>query len=796
MIDDGETNTLQWVVLLGAALATLAFFMWARLKGLAVTKDTALDASAAALLQQHAQESAAPTPAKRPASQQRPHSTSTKSSKHPPRPTHPLFFCQLKGHTDTVNYLDFSDSFLASVGNDRMIRLWDLKSFQRKESGFVPKVSKVEHVGDNPVAVAVSPDSRRIATATYNTQTVRLYGPDSFTSTNTTTNPSYKEYPQHHKMDIICLGLGKDYIMSCSSDTTMNFWRTDSETLIEEVRTNAVNNYTARISPDGVYTALGGFVSDVKAFTVNLSAKKAVSKGFSLNGHKRGVQSVSFSGDSKKMLTLSKDGTCKLWNVDVRHHLSEDAKVLRILDIRDQDQAELSPDGKLIAFVKESTIKIWSLEKDQYIETIEDAHQAGIKMVRWSRDGRFLASISVFGREIHVWDMPPHATDAAIDEPVRRRNILKQDSTAAQEEASALKLDTSKKLDHFFWANEDEPHATRRREMLRKYPQIRNLMRHEPITKYIVTAEVALQFFLAWALKDRLWTPEFWLTAYFVGGTITSALVLSIHEITHFLAFKTFLPNKILACIANLPIVLPFCVEFKRFHMDHHRFQGLDGVDGDLPTELEAKLFNSTLGKLFFCSTQIIFYALRPKLVATPRTYQIPKTLLGWMFSWYSMNYAIQISVIAATIYFWGINPVIYLAVSVLLGGSLHPMAGHFLAEHYVTAPGQETYSYYGPLNILAFNVGYHNEHHDFPNIPWTLLPELRKIAPEYYDTLPQCKSWTWTIINFITTPGYGPYSRIKRKTDKVIKEKVVAEQHLPREDDVDSPAFVGKEDS
>jgi len=78
-----------------------------------------------------------------------------------------------------------------------------------------------------------------------------------------------------------------------------------------------------------------------------------------------------------------------------------------------------------------------------------------------------------------------------------------------------------------------------------------------------------------------------------------------------------------------------------------------------------------------------------------------------------------------------------------------------------IAAP--ETYSYYGTLNFFTYNVGLHNEHHDFPAIPWTRLPKLREIAKEFYEPLPTHKSWSYVIFQFITDPNVSLWSRVKR---------------------------------
>ena len=303
----------------------------------------------------------------------------------------------------------------------------------------------------------------------------------------------------------------------------------------------------------------------------------------------------------------------------------------------------------------------------------------------------------------------------------------------------------------FYWTDKTAPHSQRRREILQKYPQVKELfgpdIRLAFVTIFLVLLQLAIAYFIG--ELNFIWLL---VAAYFAGATITHILFLAIHEITHNMAFKKQTANNWLAFFANIPIVFPYAISFKLYHTMHHRQQGEDTYDVDIPVKNEARIFRGVIGKMVWAFIQIIFYAFRPMFV---RKIKITK--------WQIYNIVFQIIAISVFIYFAGWYALIYLLLSDFFAGSIHPLAGHFIAEHYVFSEGQETYSYYGPANKILLNVGYHNEHHDFPSIPGFRLPKLKTMAAEYYDNLYSHKSYIKVLFMFIFKRDISLFSRVKR---------------------------------
>ena len=308
------------------------------------------------------------------------------------------------------------------------------------------------------------------------------------------------------------------------------------------------------------------------------------------------------------------------------------------------------------------------------------------------------------------------------------------------------------KLDHpeMKWIWEEEPHTARRQKILKKHPEIKKLMGYDPTIAYYVVFEVLLQIAISWFVKDWSW-PAILATSYCVGGFINHSLGSAIHEIGHNLAYGHAHPlwNRALGMVANLPFVIPMSVSYKIYHADHHRFLGHDTHDVDVPTLLETVLFRHPLTKMFWLFINPVFHGIRPfyKSPKVPSKLEIINFIVQMIF-----NIGIYLLI--------NEKALIYLLASTLLGLGLHPSSGHFISEHYLFNKGRNaTISYYGPMNHITFNLGYHVEHHDFPYIPYTRIAEVKRIAHEFYDDLPYHTSWCKVLWDFIWDSDMGPHA-------------------------------------
>jgi sphingolipid delta-4 desaturase len=316
------------------------------------------------------------------------------------------------------------------------------------------------------------------------------------------------------------------------------------------------------------------------------------------------------------------------------------------------------------------------------------------------------------------------------------------------------------KPDSFIFSDASEPHRLRTKNILKEHPGIRKLIGKNPHTFFAIIGLVALQIVLAWFMADKSWLLVF-AVAYVIGAFADHALFVMIHECAHKLLFKKPAANRLAGILANVPQLFPSSVSFERYHIKHHSFQGVHELDADLPNRWEAKLINNYfIGKIIW----LLFYPLF-QVFRINRLKEI-KPFDGWV----ALNWLVQILFIAAVSFLLGPKAIIFLLASFFFSVGLHPLGARWIQEHYLTYNEQETYSYYGPLNNVAFNVGYHNEHHDFPSIPWNRLPEIRKGAPTFYNTLYYHTSWTKLFFRFLFDKEISLFSRIIRKDRGKVK--------------------------
>jgi sphingolipid delta-4 desaturase len=249
-----------------------------------------------------------------------------------------------------------------------------------------------------------------------------------------------------------------------------------------------------------------------------------------------------------------------------------------------------------------------------------------------------------------------------------------------------------------------------------------------------------------------------------VGAFANHANFVIIHDAIHNCVFASPLANKWTAILADLPNAFPTAMGFRCYHIKHHSHLSAYDYDADIPSRWEVEwVGNSAWRKAAWL---FLFPAIQLARLSRLKG-TVP--ILG---TWTYINIAVVAVFDLFVLWAFGPNALLYLFFSFWFSvGGLHPLSARWLQEHFAFGPDQGTFDYYGPLNTLALNIGYHNEHHDFHEIPWNRLPELKAMAPEFYDDLRCHRSWVALLVTFIFDPTYSLGTRSENVTQAAGRE-------------------------
>ncbi|KAF5732955.1 transducin beta-like protein 2 [Tripterygium wilfordii] len=363
---------------------------------------------------------------------------------------HPLDLNTLKGHGDLVSGLCFSSDgrSLATACADGVVRVFKLDDASSKSFKFL-RINLP--AGGHPLAVAFSDDSSAVVVAsqTLSGCSLYMYGEEKPKNPNESTQQTKRPLPEikweqhkiHDKQAILTLegrratygsADGSTIVASCSEGTDIKLWHGRTGKNLGSVDTNQLKNTMATISPNGRFIAAAAFTADVKVWEIVYSkdgSVKEVLKVMQLKGHKSAVTWLCFTPNSEQIITASKDGSIRVWNINVRYHLDEDPKTLKVFPIPlhdlngatlQYDRLSISPDGKILVATHGSTIQWLCPETGKVLDTAEKAHDGDITCICWAPrtiamgDGQVLVlATASIDKKVKLWAAPSPQRDSS-----------------------------------------------------------------------------------------------------------------------------------------------------------------------------------------------------------------------------------------------------------------------------------------------------------------------------------------------------------------------------------------------
>ncbi|MEH2169971.1 MAG: serine/threonine-protein kinase [Nostoc sp.] len=284
----------------------------------------------------------------------------------------------LQGHENSVLSVAISPDgkTIASSGNDRTIKLWNLVTGKLISSlnGHFQQVN----------VVVISPDGKLLVSAS-DDNTIKIW--------NLATRKQIRTLMGHSdSVHALAISADSETLVTGSDDNTIKIWDLATGELIRTLAGHTFWVRSVAISPDGVILASGSFDKTIKIWNR--------AKGYpirTLEGNSQTVTTVAISPNGKTLASAGRDRTIKLWNLATGRELRTLAGHGNTVT-----SVAFSADGKILASgSRDRTIKLWNLATGEEIITLT-GHTNTVTSVTFSPDGKTLVSGSE-DNTIKIW---------------------------------------------------------------------------------------------------------------------------------------------------------------------------------------------------------------------------------------------------------------------------------------------------------------------------------------------------------------------------------------------------------
>ncbi|CAK4636070.1 hypothetical protein AeMF1_014147 [Aphanomyces euteiches] len=352
---------------------------------------------------------AKPHEAKKPAKKAK-HPEITSHPKAKPLPEHALLAHVLKGHTGAVTGACFSSNgrFIATTSTDRTVRLTLRESLGSKN----PVFRTINIPYDYATTCSFSSDGKTLAIVTADGQTVQL-----FSKFKAKPEMTHSVHIGHDVQSLLLNDIGDDWMTILSvgkdQDTNVKCWNTLGD-LLQTTSINQIENFHGVQSRDNRFIAIAAFTPEVKIYEIKRTKDgkfDKFTKVMALQGHKSGVLDVAFDGSDttplNHIVTSSKDGTVRLWDINVRYKLEEDPKCIRTFT-SDQvySAVDITANGKVIALAHGTAVTFLKTENMQVVAEIPNAQEDAITRVEFDALGEELLVQGSGSRIVKVYHTP------------------------------------------------------------------------------------------------------------------------------------------------------------------------------------------------------------------------------------------------------------------------------------------------------------------------------------------------------------------------------------------------------